>query len=193
MQFKALKTGIVALLLSTGAHAEWTLDGAASSFYYVTSKAAAVSEVNSFGGLSGGIADDGTATLAIDLATVNTTIEVRDQRMRDIVFQVAEYPSADITVKIDAAALEAMAPGALNVGSYTATVHLHGLSAEYAADLQVIKLDADSILVNLAKPLLVGAVSFGLAEGVEELRNLAGLPSINPNIVVDFTLVYNMQ
>ena len=31
MQFKALKTGIVALLLSTGAHAEWTLDGAASS------------------------------------------------------------------------------------------------------------------------------------------------------------------
>ena len=193
MQFKALKTGIVALLLSTGAHAEWTLDGAASSFYYVTSKAAAVSEVNSFGGLSGGIADDGTATLAIDLATVNTTIEVRDQRMRDIVFQVAEYPSADITVKIDAAALEAMAPGALNVGSYTATVHLHGLSAEYAADLQVIKLDADSILVNLAKPLLVGAISFGLAEGVEELRNLAGLPSINPNIVVDFTLVYNMQ
>ena len=193
MQFKALKTGIVALLLSTGAHAEWTLDGAASSFYYVTSKAADVSEVNSFGGLRGGITDDGTATLAIDLATVNTTIEVRDQRMRDIVFQVAEYPSADITVKIDAAALEAMAPGALNVGSYTATVHLHGLSAEYAADLQVIKLDADSILVNLAKPLLVGAVSFGLAEGVEELRNLAGLPSINPNIVVDFTLVYNMQ
>lgn len=193
MQFKALKTGIVALLLSTGAHAEWTLDGAASSFYYVTSKAADVSEVNSFGGLSGGITDDGTATLAIDLATVNTTIEVRDQRMRDIVFQVAEYPSADITVKIDAAALEAMAPGALNVGSYTATVHLHGLSAEYAADLQVIKLDADSILVNLTKPLLVGAVSFGLAEGVEELRNLAGLPSINPNIVVDFTLVYNMQ
>ena len=143
--------------------------------------------------MSGGITDDGTATLAIDLATVNTTIEVRDQRMRDIVFQVAEYPSADITVKIDAAALEAMAPGALNVGSYTATVHLHGLSAEYAADLQVIKLDADSILVNLAKPLLVGAISFGLAEGVEELRNLAGLPSINPNIVVDFTLVYNMQ
>lgn len=193
MQFKALKTGLVVVLLSSGAHAEWTLDGAASSFYYVTSKAAAVSEVNTFGGLGGGIADDGTATLTIDLATVNTAVEIRDQRMRDIVFKVAEFPAASVTVMVDAAELAAMPAGALGTGSHTATVNLHGMSADLVAELQVIKLDEDTIQVQLAKPLLVGAASFGLVEAVEELKTLAGLPSITPNVVVDFTLVYHKQ
>ena len=144
MQGKALKTGIVAVLLSSAAHAEWTLDGDASSFYYVTSKAAAISEVNTFGGLSGAIADDGTATLVIDLATVNTAIEVRDQRMRDIAFKVGEFPTANVSVKVDAAALDGMAPGTLSTGSHTATVSLHGVSKDVMAELQIVKLDADT-------------------------------------------------
>jgi polyisoprenoid-binding protein YceI len=193
MQGKALKTGIVALLLSSAAHAEWTLDGAASSFYYVTSKAAAVSEVNTFGGLSGAIADDGTATLVIDLATVNTAVEIRDQRMRDIAFKVGEFPTANVTVKVDAAALDSMAPGTLSTGSHTATVSLHGVSKDITAELQIVKLDADTVMVQVAKPLLLAAGDFGLAEGVEELRTVAGLPSINPQVVVDFSLVYNKE
>src|SRR5690606_31654272 len=99
MQTQALKAGIVALLLSSAAQAEWTLDNEASAFYYVTSKAGAVSELNSFGNLSGTIADDGSATLSIDLASVNTAIEIRDQRMRDIVFKVGEFPRAEVALK----------------------------------------------------------------------------------------------
>ena len=199
MQLKALKTGCVTLLVSSGlllgsgVRAEWVLDDAASSFYYVTSKAAVVSEVNTFGGLSGGIADDGTATLTIDLATVNTNIEVRDQRMRDIAFSVAEFPTADVTVKVDVMALDGMAPGTVNSGSHTATVSLHGVSKDLSAELRIVKLDTDTVLVELAKPLLVAAGDFGLTEGVEELRTVANLPSINPQVVVEFTLFYNKQ
>jgi polyisoprenoid-binding protein YceI len=199
MQVKALKVGTVALLMGSGlllsssAQAEWALDGGASAFYYVTSKAGAISEVNSFGGLSGGIADDGTATLAIDLATVNTNIEVRDQRMRDIAFKVAEFPTADVTVKVDAAALDGMEPGTLTTGSHTATVSLHGVSKDLSAELRIVKLDADTVLVQLARPLLVAAGDFALTEGVEELRTVANLPSINPQVVVEFTLVYNKE
>lgn len=194
MQMKALNAGIAALLLSGAAQADWTLDGSKSSFYYVTSKAATISEVNIFGGLSGAIANDGTATLKIDLATVNTAIEVRDQRMRDIAFRVGEFPSADVSVKVDAAMLDSMAPGTLNApATYTASVGLHGVTKDVSAELQIVKLDADTVLVQLAKPLLVSAGDFGLAEGVEELRNVAGLPSINPQVVVDFSLVYDKQ
>ncbi|MEY4640817.1 MAG: hypothetical protein RLZZ227_811 [Pseudomonadota bacterium] len=193
MKLKALNAGIAALLLSTGAHADWALDNEASSFYYVTSKASMVSEVNTFSGLSGGIAADGTATLEIDLATVNTAIEVRDERMREIVFEVEEYPEASVSVKVDAAALDAMAPGTSSTAAHTATVNLHATSAEFPTELQIIKLDADTILVQLTKPLLVNASSFGLTDAVEELRSIASLPSINPQVVVDFTLVYNKQ
>lgn len=194
MQLKALNAGIAALLLSGAAQADWTLDGAKSKFHYVTSKAAAISEVNSFGGLSGAIAADGTATLKIDLATVNTAIEIRDQRMRDIAFRVAEFPSADVSVKVDAAMLDSMAPGTLSEPqTYAASVSLHGVMKELSAELQVVKLDADTVLVQLARPLLVAAGDFGLAEGVEELRTIANLPSINPQVVVDFSLVYDKQ
>ncbi len=177
-------------LASSAASADWQLDAASSSFFYVTDKAAAVSEVNSFSGLSGSISDAGTATLAIDLATVDTAIEIRNQRMRDIVFQVAQFPQANVKVTVDAEALGDMKPGMATTGSYPVEVSLHGATAQLNADLQVLKLTADTVQVQLARPLIVAASAFGLAEGVEELRKLANLPSITPNVVVDFTLVY---
>lgn len=184
---------IAAAALMTGAmsaQAAWELDGAASSFYYVTSKASAVSEVNSFAGLSGGITDAGAASLAINLASVDTGIDIRNERMRDIVFQVAQYMEATVSVPVDAAALDSLAVGASMTGTYTATVSLHGINQEMSADLKVVKLAQDSIQVSTVRPLIVGAGAFGLAEEVEQLREIASLPSINPNIVVNFTLVY---
>lgn len=192
MQIKSIHFLAAAMLFSTAAQADWSLDGADSTLHYVTTKAAAISEINSFTGLSGAI-DASGATLVVDLATVNTTIEIRDQRMRDIVFQTGTHPTATVSVPVAAATLDAMAVGAMATSTHTVTLDLHGASQQMEADLQVLKLDNDTLVVNLAKPLLVGAVSFGLAEGVEELREIAGLPSIVPSVVVDFSLVYRRQ
>jgi hypothetical protein len=60
-----------------------------------------------------------------------------------------------------------------------------------AADLKVVKLADDSIQVSTVRPLIVGAAAFGLEDEVEQLRVIANLASITPNIVVNFTLVYN--
>lgn len=192
---RIFKVQIPALLLALAAsqsHAEWVLDSGASSFFYVTTKAAAVTEINSFTGLDGGISDDGKATLAIDLATVDTAIEIRDQRMRELVFQVAEFPSATVSLDVDAEALQNMSAGVSTTGSYTASVSLHGVTQELAADLQVTKLEDGGVLVHTARPLLVAAPAFGLQAGVDELQKVAALPSITPGVVVDFTLVYRV-
>lgn len=194
MKTASIFKAITAAALMTGAmtaQAAWELDGAASSFYYVTSKASAVSEANSFTGLSGAISDAGAASLAINLASVDTGIDIRNERMRDIVFQVAQFMEATVSVPVDAAALTALAVGDSMTGTYTATVSLHGINQEMAADLKVVKLADDSIQVSTVRPLIVGAAAFGLAEEVEQLRVIANLASINPNIVVNFTLVYN--
>jgi len=45
--------------------------------------------------------------------------------------------------------------------------------------------------VVLAKPLIINAATFGLSVAVEQLREIAGLPSINNNVVVDFTLQFD--
>ena len=89
--------------------------------------------------------------------------------------------------------IDGMEQGASITGNYDAEISLHGITQTMGVDLQVLKTDADTLQVSLARPLIVNAASFGLAEGVEQLREIAGLPSINPNVVVDFTLVYNRQ
>src|SRR5690606_11347395 len=163
------------------------------SLYYVTSKASAVSEVNHFASLSGGIDAQGKATLDIDLASVSTGIEIRDQRMREIVFQTGQHAQAQASLQVDVAALAALPVGGSVNGSDETTLNLHGMSQTFTAELQVIKLDDNSIQVQTTRPLLVAAGSYGLAEAVEQLREIAGLPAINPNVVVDFTLVYQLQ
>lgn len=187
--FKTI-SAIAMISTAMGAQAAWELDGEASSFNYVTSKNSAVSEVNSFSTLSGAISDAGAASLAINLASVSTGIDIRNERMRDIVFQVAQFAEATVAVTVDTAAIAALPTGESMTATYAATVNLHGISQEISADLTVVKLSADSIQVHTTQPLIVGAGAFGLTEEVEQLRVIANLNAINPNIVVNFTLVY---
>ncbi len=181
-------------LFSIYAHAEWELNNADSRLYYVTSKAAAISEINTFASLSGSITNNGTATLEIDLASVDTAIEIRDQRVRDMLFETQQYPTATISIssmEITRSALANLATGSSSIANYDYSLSLHGISAELNADLRLTKISDTKIEIQPAQPIIIGAGLFGLAEGVEALREVAGLPSINPNVIVDFSLIYD--
>ncbi len=186
-------SSLVLLLLtfSQAGFAGWTLNSEGSSLYYVTSKAAAISELNSFGELNGAIDDDGNASVAISLASVDTAIDIRNQRMQEIVFQVANYPLASISLTANGAQLASSSAGQSFRASYEATIDIRGTQQTMTVELAVTKLRGGGLLVTLAKPLIVNAASFGLAESVEQLREIAGLPSINNNVVVDFTLQFD--
>ena len=176
------------LVASQPARAEWMLNDEASDLYYITSKAAAVSEMNSFGELSGNIDDNGNAMVAISLGSVDTAIDIRNERMREIVFQVATYPVASVSLTVDDSRLSGLAPGESFRAGYDAGVSLHGMEQTVSLEVVVTGLQDGGLLVTLARPLIINAATFGLAEGVEQLREIAGLPSINNNVVVDFTL-----
>ena len=79
------------------AQGEWSVDAAASSLSYVSVKAGEIAEANSFSGLSGSVTPDGAATVEIDLATIETKVDIRNERMRDIFFEVANHPKATVT------------------------------------------------------------------------------------------------
>lgn len=182
---------VLPMALSQPVQAGWSLDGAASSLYYVTSKAAAVSELNSFGELSGSIADDGSASVAIMLGSVDTAIDIRNERMREIVFQVATYPLATVSLSADAMELNNLSAGDSIRTTYEAILDLHGMVQTLSLDVVVIGLKGGGLQVALVRPLILNAASFGFADGVEQLREIAGLPSINNNVVVDFTLKFD--
>ncbi len=83
------------------AEGSWSVDPATSSLSYVTVKSGEIAEANSLSGLTGNVAADGTANVEIDLSTVNTVVDIRNERMRDIFFDVATHPTATITAKFD--------------------------------------------------------------------------------------------
>ena len=67
---------------------------------------------------------------------------------------------------------------------------LHGQSQTLTLSMMVGRLDADTLMVAGTEPLLIEASKFGLSEGVEKLRALAGLPSISEAVPVVFVVTF---
>ena len=186
-----LKTvlSLFALIVFIGsANAHWSLDNAASTLSFVTVKAEHVAEVHTFDVLSGSIDDAGEVKIAIELASVNTMIQIRNERMQAMLFETNLFPDANITGKVDLEAISAMKPGASEVMQIEIALSLHGASIALTADLMVTRLE---VMASTLKPIIVTADSAGLVGGVEALREVAGLPSISRSVPVSFTLVFN--
>jgi polyisoprenoid-binding protein YceI len=190
--FMKKTTLALALTLAAGtAAAGWTLNNDASSLFYLTTKNAQVTEMNTFRQLSGSIGADGAANVSIDLSSVNTAVEIRDQRMQEMFFNAANFPAATIAVTIDPAVLEGMQPGARMVmEDVPAQLTLHDTTREIKAGLVVVGLE-NGVQVSSLKPIVVRADDFGLGGGVEALRAIAGLESVTSNAPVNFTFVFD--
>ena len=172
------------------ANAHWSLDNAASTLSFVTVKAEHVAEVHTFDVLSGSIDDAGEVKIAIELASVNTMIQIRNERMQAMLFETNLFPDATITGKVDLEAITAMNPGASEVMQIEIELSLHGASIALTAELMVTRLES-GVMASTLKPIIVTADSVGLVAGVEALREVAGLPSISRSVPVSFTLVFN--
>ena len=190
---KSLQTKLAALLaaiLFTGvAQAHWSLDNDASSLSFVTVKAEHVAEAHTFDSLSGTIGDDGGVEISIELASVNTMIPIRNERMQEMLFETNLFPDGIITGSIDLDALTNMDAGSSVARQIDFELSLHGQSVALAADVQITRT-GEGVIVSTLKPLVVMADSFALTAGVEMLREVAGLPSISRAVPVSFTVVF---
>ena len=168
----------------------WALDPAGSRLAYVSIKAGEVAENNSFDTLAGSVAADGTATLDIDLASVNTGVDIRNERMRDIFFEVAGNPKAVVTAKLDPAAFAGLAVGQSLIRPLKATLALKGIEQAIETEVLVTRASADRVTVVPTAPVLISTDMFELTDELGELRALAELPSITPAVPVTFTLAF---
>ena len=187
-----LKTALLLLaplLLVNPANAHWSLDNEASTLSFVTVKADHVAEVHTFDVLSGSIGDAGEIEIKIELASVNTLIPIRNERMQALLFETNLFPDAIVTGTVDIEALAALEPGASQSLDVEFEFSLHGTSNTLRANLLVIRTN-DGIVASTLKPIIVTADSAGLVAGVEALREIAGLPSISRAVPVSFTVVF---
>lgn len=149
--------------------------------------------MHDFTSISGDISASGVATLVIDLGSVNTNIALRDERMRDLLFETARFPSATVTLNLPTGLLSSLAIGDTSEIQITANLNLHGVIAPVATKVSVQRLTATRILVQSLAPVVVNAPDYSLTAGVEALRAAVGIASISAAVPVDFTLIYDAR
>ena len=177
------------LIVSATASAQWSLSNEASTLSFVTIKADHVAEVHTFDELSGAIGEDGSVSIEIALASVNTLVPIRNERMQSMLFETDLFPRATITSQINSDRLANITLGSSEEMGLDFTLELHDQSQTYNATVLVSRQEAGLIATTL-KPIVVNAESFDLVAGVEALRGVAGLPSISRAVPVSFTVVF---
>lgn len=184
---------LLLLIASSSASAGWVLNNDASRVNFVSTKANVAAEVHTFKQLEGMVDDDGNATVSIDLNSVDTSIEIRDQRMREMLFDTARYPAATIVASIEPGAVKNLEPGSRTQLISEGQLQIHGTTVSVTLDLNVARLNDSTLLVSSVKPVIINAGQSGLAAGVEKLREVAGLPSISPAVPVTFELTFDRE
>jgi len=185
---------VVSVLLSfvaVQANAAWTLNNDASSLSFVSTKAINIAEVHRFGHLEGGVSDSGKVMITVSLSSVDTGIEIRDDRMQEMLFETSEYATASLNASVNKADLDSLDVGESIATEVTGELTLHGQTVEVPFNVIIARTGNDRMLVTSKEPVVINAPTFGLAAGVEKLREVAGLPSISTAVPVSFVLSFD--
>ena len=169
------------------ASAQWQLDNSRSSLSFTTTKNGKVTEVHRFTGLSGSIAKSGDVTVSIDLLSVATGIDIRDERMREFLFQTDQFATA--TVQASIAEVLKSVKSKTKIVEVEAELSLHGKTQPIALKLLATER-GNQWVVSSIEPILINAADYELAEGVEKLREIAELASISEMVPVNFVLTF---
>jgi len=180
------------IMLSPSIFADWVLDNDQSTLNFITTKNASKTEIQSFDVMQGRI-DKKQAVLTVDLKSVDTGITIRDERLRKLFFNVADFPKASVRIALDQEKIKSIKKGQSKTFQLDAEINLHGLKRTLLATVKVIALDEHQLMVISENPLVIDLKGFALLDGVNQLRKIAKLKSINSAIPVTFSLVFSKE
>lgn len=181
------------IIFSQQALASWHLDPLHSELHFVTVKNSAVTEVHSFRTIDGMINNQGVAVVDIDLASVNTHIEIRDERIKDMLFNVVNYPEASLSAQVDLKMLNGMKVGEIKTIPLTVDLSLYDHQQKIDTKVSVTALSDGAFQVNTLKPIVVDTALFDLTDGVKALQDIAKLDSIATSIPVTAQFVFQPE
>lgn len=185
----ALVSAMLLTTVSTAAIADWELDGNRSTVQFMSVKNASVAELHHFRAITGGISDTGAAQVALDLDSVETLVPIRNQRMRELLFETVRFPAAMLRAEVPQS-LSELPIGETRDTSIEVEVDLHGVTHPYITEVLVTRLSDGGLQVVISEPIVVKAADFGLAGGIDVLREVAGLQSISTAVPVSGQLVF---
>ncbi|MCG9965338.1 MAG: YceI family protein [Shewanella sp.] len=182
--------GIAALsvLISFSSFAQWQVTEQGSRVSFVSVKKGDIAEVHHFKQLKGVLNDNGQFELTVPLMSVATGIDVRDERMQNLLFEVSLYPELKLSSQVDSKMLKELAVGESKLADIDGKIALHGKQQTKTFSVIVTKVSDNKLMVSSFQPIIVNANEFDLVAGVDKLRDIAGLSSISQAVPVSFVL-----
>ncbi|NOQ13466.1 MAG: YceI family protein [Methyloprofundus sp.] len=184
-------TAFAKLNFVTATHAgEWVLNNEASKLNFTTTKNASKTEVQTFKKLQGHIAGS-QVVLNVDLSSVDTGIEIRDERLKTLFFNIVKFPTATVSIDLKKSDLNPIKQGQRKTLMLDAEVTIQGVTQTIPVEVQVITLAQNQRLVFSSQPIIIDLKNFNLLKGVNQLREIAKLKSINAAVPVTFSLLFS--
>lgn len=179
--------GAAMVIAGAGHAADWTLDGDMSKISFGSVKDDYIGESHVFTGLAGGV-KDGMADITIDLTSVETRIDIRNERMGEHVFK--GMATAGLTAEMDMTTMETLAPGDSAMVELDATLSLLGEDVAVYAPVLVTRIGEDKVMVTSDELVYVATDELGIDAGIDMLQNIANLDNIARAVPITFRLMF---
>jgi hypothetical protein len=174
---------MILLLISSPAWSSWEVANG-SIIQFISIKNNAVGELSQFESVVGSVTDEGQVDIRVALNAVETNVGIRNERMKELLFEVGLFPEAKITAQLAPSAVSATRSHIIET---TLAIDLHGQVVNRTATLQVAPNEQGLSVVSV-EPILLTASEFGLESGVAALQSIAGLAAISRVIPVTVRL-----
>jgi hypothetical protein len=172
-----------------GGHANWASVPDQSSVGFGSIKKDTVGEVHHFEDVSGTVSEAGELAVSINLGSVETYIDIRNERMIEHVFQAADA-KATLAGEVDMDEFNDLAVGETTLTDFEGVLSLGGLEADIEAELLVARLTEDRVLVTTANMIMLSTADLGFDAGIDTLMQLAKLPGITRVTPVTVRMVF---
>ena len=179
---------VVCSIASVPALADWVVDPAGSYVGFASVKNDLIAENHSFTAITGTVEDSGDVNIAIALTSVETLIPIRNERIRSMLFEVAEHPDVTVTANLNIDEFTLLGLGESKMETIPLSVNLHGMDLSKNVLVKVTRSSNSSYEVTSLGPIVIHASQFALSDGLESLRKIAGLQSIDLTVPVTFAL-----
>lgn len=182
-----LSAALLACSVAFPTLADWRIDEDHSTLHFMSTKNSQITEVHTFDKFTGSLSSAGKLAVEVDLSSVNTAIDIRNDRMQKMLFNVAKFAEANFEATLPESMLD-LAVGSVVSGKVDGIMTLHGKAIPTSFSVMVSQVSEDTLTVSTVAPTLIKAESFGLEDGISALQSIAGLKSITTTVPVTFSV-----
>lgn len=175
-------------LISFNVLADWQLQTDNSVVTFVSTKQSHIEEVHQIQSFDVAVEDNKNITVKLDLSSIESGIPIRNERMKAMLFDVANFRYASLSLSLPDTLDSIKSVKRYNV---TAMLDLKGKKEPIQMDI-LITPGKDQVTATLLKPVIITAQQFGLEKGVDALREIAGLTNIGYAVPVSATIVLSI-